>query len=181
MITIKDFMEVVDYKITEGSEYQWNCFGRRAYRLDSWSGALDQDSTNGPNYSIGIIFDTETQIVYQFESHDYNNERSYRWTNPEYVDSYKAEVQEKLGSKDKDVAYDNVKFTDIEISKDILSKSKAIFMGKEYDTRIQVPIDLEDNELLILMKLAHEQDITLNKLVENILTKVIERDQANGS
>ena len=34
-MNLKDFMEVIDYKITEGSEYQWSCFGNNAYTLDS--------------------------------------------------------------------------------------------------------------------------------------------------
>ena len=27
MITIKEWMELVDYKITEGGEYGWDCYG----------------------------------------------------------------------------------------------------------------------------------------------------------
>jgi len=43
------------------------------------------------------------------------------------------------------------------------------------DGREEVPIDLPKEELFQLMLRAHEQDITLNKLVENILREVIER------
>jgi predicted HicB family RNase H-like nuclease len=34
-------------------------------------------------------------------------------------------------------------------------------------------LELEDNQMLELMSMAHEQDITLNQLVENILRNVI--------
>jgi hypothetical protein len=37
-----------------------------------------------------------------------------------------------------------------------------------------VEIELTDQELLALMKLAHEQDITFNKLVENGIQQMIE-------
>ena len=38
MITLKDFMEVVDYRVTEGSEFTWTCFGPAAYTLSAWNG-----------------------------------------------------------------------------------------------------------------------------------------------
>jgi len=39
-----------------------------------------------------------------------------------------------------------------------------------------VPLDLADDELFRLMTLAHERDITLNQMVEQILREVIERE-----
>ena len=71
MITLKEWMELVDYRITEGSEYCWQCYGPDAYSLDSWNG--DQ---NG--YSFCIIFDNKTQVVYEVQAHDYVHNRAYR-------------------------------------------------------------------------------------------------------
>lgn len=173
MITIKDFMEVVNYRITEGSEYQWQSFGPNAYRLDSWTGYLED---KGKEYTLGIIFDTQTQIVYQFEAHDYYNERSYRWTHPDYKDAFIQEQSQKLEKDYVDVAYDNVKFVDLDVREDMLNKAQAIVSGKDYDTRVSVPVDLEDDELFFLMRRAHEKDITLNKLVEEILMEVIKKE-----
>ena len=34
MTTVEDFVKAVDYKITGGSEYQWDCFGDNARYLD---------------------------------------------------------------------------------------------------------------------------------------------------
>lgn len=175
MITIKDFMEVVNYKITEGSDYLWTSFGHNAYRLDSWTGYLNGA---GPEYSIGIIFDTKSQVVYQFEAHDYDKERSYRWTNPEFLEEFRKESNSKLDEEHRDFAYDQVKFVELEVAEDIIEKAGAIVNGKEYDTRVKVPIDLDDAEVFQLMKLAHERDITLNKLVEEILIKVIEKENS---
>lgn len=171
MITIKDFMECVNYRITEGSEYQWDSFGPDAYRLDCWSGDND-------GYSVGILFDTKTQIVYQMEAHDYSNRRSYLWTNPDYQAAYKDEQRQRLSEKDINVAYDDVKFTELDVSEDMIKKASAIVRGQEYDTRVSVPIDLQDDELFQLMKMAHERDITLNKLVEDILQRVIDKEQS---
>lgn len=46
------------------------------------------------------------------------------------------------------------------------------------DNRVSVEIELEDDLLFKLMFMAHEQDITLNQLVENILRAFIESETA---
>jgi predicted DNA-binding ribbon-helix-helix protein len=43
------------------------------------------------------------------------------------------------------------------------------------DNRVDVPIELTDEQWYSLMKMAHERDITLNQLVEQILTLEINR------
>jgi predicted DNA-binding ribbon-helix-helix protein len=43
------------------------------------------------------------------------------------------------------------------------------------DSRVDVPIELTDEQWYSLMKIAHERDITLNQLVEEILTLEINR------
>ena len=43
------------------------------------------------------------------------------------------------------------------------------------DNRVDVEIELTDEEWYTLMKIAHEQDITLNQLVERVLTAEIDR------
>ena len=57
MLTLKDWMEIADYKITEGSDYQWQSYGPNAYIMTSWNGEND-------GYSFSIYFDTKTQEVY---------------------------------------------------------------------------------------------------------------------
>ena len=63
MIDMKEWMELVGYRITEGSDYMWQCYGSNAYALDSWNG--DQDG-----HSFTIIFDTRDQTVYEVQAHD---------------------------------------------------------------------------------------------------------------
>ena len=46
------------------------------------------------------------------------------------------------------------------------------------DNRVSIEVDLTDEEWYTLMKLAHEQDITLNQLVENILREYIEKERS---
>ena len=62
MITMKEWMELVDYKITEGGEYGWECYGPNSYTLDSWNGV---HGTGG--YSFSIVFSTKTQNICNHE------------------------------------------------------------------------------------------------------------------
>ena len=153
-------METVDYRITEGSDFGWRCFGPNTYCLDSWNGEQD-------GYSVGIIFDTKNQTVYKFEAHDYSKENSYRWVHPDWREIYNNDAKNR--GVDNKQAYDDVDFIDLEVAEDMLEKVKAIVNGEDYDTRIQVPLDLPDSLLNKLFRLAHEQDVTLNEYIETIL------------
>lgn len=166
MITMRDFMETVNYRISEGSDYGWTCYGPNAYQLDSWNG--DQDG-----YSIGIVFDTDTQIVYQMEANDYKNNRAYRWFHPDFKKKYEEDAETRM--VDLDEAWDGVKYTDLEVTEDMLEKAQAIVDGEEYDTRVRIPIELDDQELMVLFKMAHERDMTFNNFVGEILLKEITR------
>ena len=169
MITLKDWMECVNYRISEGSDYQWMCYGINAYSLDSWD--RDHDGV-----SASVVFDTDDQTVYQVEVHDYTNERSYRFINPDYRDAYRKECKQR-GVEDE--AYDGVKFIDLETEEDFLDKCRAIMNYEDYDDRVSIPIEFDDDELLVLMKMAHERDMTFNQFVEEALRRALaefERD-----
>ena len=48
-------------------------------------------------------------------------------------------------------------------------------MIKREDNRVEIPLDFSDEELLILFKKAHEEDLTFNQFVEKALTEYLER------
>ncbi len=170
MITLKQFMETVDYRITEGSDYQWQCFGDNAYCLDSWNG--DQDG-----HTISIIFDTRDQTVYQVMAYDYNLGRAYRMTNPDFKESFDQECEDRdiLDMAWEDDAGEPIKYVDLEVEEDFLQKAQAIVVGDDYDTRVQIAVDLPDDVLFQMMKLAHDRDITFNQLVEIALQEAIDQ------
>ncbi len=163
---MKRWMELVDYRITEGSDFTWQCFGTNAYRLDHWSGET-QDS---PSFSI--VFDRQDQTVYQLEAHDYVNLRSYRWTAPSWQQSYRDECHQH--NVDPLEAWDEVQFVELEVIDDFFDKATAIYAGEDYDTRVSVPVDFTDDELLKYMTMAHERDMTFNQFVEEALRQAIE-------
>lgn len=152
MITLKEWMEVSNYRVTEGSDY--NAYGG-AYALTSWNGNQD-------GYSLEIIFDQKTQTVYEVQACDYRLNRAYRLINSAH----------QQASRDNE-AWDDTDWTDLEADDDWIQKAQAIVAGGDYDTRITVPIDLADSELLALMKLAHERDVTLNHLIDQVLREAM--------
>jgi hypothetical protein len=171
MITMKEWMELVDYKITEGGEYGWQCFGPNAYRLDSWNGVHGKGG-----YSFSIVFSTKSQKVYEVSTCDYTNDRAYRMINPDYVKKHIKEA--KARNVNLNEAWDDVDYVDLDVVDDFIQKCLAIRAGEDYDTRVQVPVDFSDEELLHYMKIAHERDITFNQLVEQALRYALDEYEA---
>ena len=164
MITIKQWMELVEYRITEGSHFCWDCYGDTAYTLDSWNGAQQGHSTS-------VVFDTETQEVYQVSVYDYSNDRAYRLINPLYSDAHNTEALQR--NVDWRCAWDEVNYTDLEVEDDFLEKARAILSGEDYDSRVKVPLEFDREELHTLMLRAHEADMSLNQYVEYVLWNFI--------
>ena len=173
MVSMKEWMELIDYKITEGGVYGWSCYGSNAYRLDSWNGAHGKGG-----YSFSIVFSTEkAQTVYEVSAYDYTNERAYRIINPDYAEQHSKEAQSRdvLANQ----AWDDVDYVDLDVDDDFFQKALAIRDGEDYDTRVSVPVDFSDEDLLQYMKLAHERDMTFNEFVEEALRQAIQSHDAD--
>jgi hypothetical protein len=164
MITLKQYLEAIDYRITEGTDYTWNCYGPHAAYLD---GYVDE------RWSASVIFDRKTQTVYEAQICDYRKDRCYRLFNPEWRAAHDDEARAK--NVDPSIAWDDLRWVDLETDEDFLEKTTAIVANRDYDTRVSVPVDLPDSDLFLLMKQAHEQDITLNHLIESILRAEVDR------
>jgi hypothetical protein len=158
--------EIANHRITEGSEYGWQCYPDARM--------LDYESVFA---YISIIYSTETQEIYEanvsIKTDAWDEDmRPYRWLNPEYKDVMIAESKKRNVKWRK--AWDDVKWCDLEVEEDFLEKAEAIFNGQVFDARIQVPVELDNDTLLKLFTMAHERDITLNELITEILQKVID-------
>jgi hypothetical protein len=164
VITMKEWMELVDYRITEGSNYCWECYGPNAYTLDSWNG-------EDRGFSFCIIFDTKDHTVYEVQAHDYLRNRAYRMINEDFQKKMRKEAKRR--NVDKDQAWDDVDYVTLDVDDDFVQKCLAIREGKDYDTRVSVPLDIPDEDLLRYMMLAHERDMTFNQLVEEALRHAI--------
>jgi hypothetical protein len=165
MLSLKEWMEIVDYKITEGSDYCWQCYGSNAYSLDSWNGDHD-------GHSFSIIFDTKDQTVYEVQAHDFTNQRAYRIINPDFAKKHRKEAKRRDCNKAE--AWEDVDYVDLEVDDDFMQKALAIAAGEDYDTRVSVPLDLPDDLLLDAALNAHRQGITLNDYINNALASMME-------
>jgi hypothetical protein len=161
MINLREFFELIDYRITEGSDYGWQCYGGHAHAIDC---AAD-------DYSLTVIFDRQDQTVYEVTVCDYRNDRAYRMIHPDYESAHTAEAQER--GVDADQAWDEAKYVDLEADDDFVEKAQAIIAGEDYDTRISIPIDLPEHELLELFKMAHARDMTFNDFIVEIVSEKI--------
>lgn len=165
---LSEINQAFGHKITSGSEYQWHCYGPTAQFLDY----------QGEYAHASVIYSAETQEIFQADvcSNDVNK-KPYRWLNPDYKDELYIESEER--KVDADLAWDDVKWVDLETEEDFLEKAAAIFNGETFDTRIQVPIDLDNDTMLQLAMEAHKRDITLNQMVVEILQQVITEHEFN--
>jgi len=171
MITMKEWMELVGYRITEGSAYGWQCYGSDTYMLDSWNGDHD-------GHSFTIIFDTKDQTVYEVQAHDYVHQRAYRMINPDFAKKHRKESKRRDVSKDN--AWDDVDYVDLDVDDDFMQKALAIAAGEDYDTSVMMTLDLPDDLLLSAAMEAHKQNITLNDYINKALAEMVEVYKAEG-
>ena len=159
--------EALQHKITGGSEYGWNCWANARW--------LDYET----DYAhASVVFNSLTQEIYSAEVNDKADEhKPYRWLNPAYSEAMYREARKRRIHADR--AWDDTMWYDLEVEEDWLEKANAIMNGEEFDTRVQIPLTLEKDELHKLMEMAHERDVTLNKMVEIILEEMILRHR-NG-
>ena len=169
---LSEINNTFQHKITDGSDYLWDCYGSDTRSIDYTS-----------KYACGyVVFDTETQTVYEVSVSPVATAwaiepKPYRYIDPEHRMSYDTEAADR--NVDPNVAWDDVKWVDLETEEDFIEKATAMFKGEKFDTRIQVPIDLDNDTMLKLSMEAHKRDITLNQMVEEVLRNVIAEHEFN--
>lgn len=163
MIDLDQWMQAVNYEVTEGWKPRWKAFGEHTHAY----ACTTEDNSGVFLASLSCEFNKITKDVCLIEAHDYIRDKSYRWIRPDLKDLY---VNECAGrGVPFESADDRLNYIDLDTESDILSKTMSIFEGFPYDDRVEVPIDLEDEELFKLMKQAHLKDVTLNQYVTDIL------------
>lgn len=170
---IEDFLKAIHYKISEGTKFQWECFGKNARIIDY--GGED------PRYDISCTFDYITGEVFILDFYDYDREVEYRFINPNYRDAYDSEAKLRGIDPNDEHTDTDIKTIDIDLESDIMEKIKNAVEGREYDSRVTIEIDLPEDVLFSLMKMAHKKDITLNQLFEEILREAIAEEEKLSS
>jgi hypothetical protein len=101
-ITIKDFVQAVNFKLDGGYEYLWSCYGIDAFGLGWTSADLSA--------SAGMIYDDKTGVVYELSVWDDRQNFVLRWIRPGFRAKHDRESREKGFSPN--VAIDKKRFRD---------------------------------------------------------------------
>jgi hypothetical protein len=165
---MKEWMELVDYKITEGGDYGWQCFGPNAYQLSSWNGLHDKGG-----WSFNIVFSTKTQKVYEVAVCDYTRSRAYRMIVENKQAKHRKEAERHLVNLNE--AWDDIEYVDLEVVDDFIQKCLAIKKGEDYDTGVLMPLTLDNDTILQAALAAHERGITLNDYINLALADLAEK------
>jgi len=162
MNTLTNFLKAIDYKITDSSEYHWDCYGDEIRCIDSYNVGLTECSA---------LFTKNGGTIRELTMHDFESLRSYRWTDPQFTQARKDEA---LSIKvDDNVAYGDINFIELEMIEDMFEKMTAVTKGEKYDTRITIPVDLTEQEFLEVARAAHALDITINAFFEMAIKEVL--------
>lgn len=162
---LQEYITATENKISEGCDYQWNCFGMKPFMITTYFENANTEAT--------AIYDRKTLDVFSVEFLDNDSNTIYRYLDHKYKDAYYAECESR--GIDPKNEFDLFKIREVIVEADILNKINCSALGDEYDTRIKVPLDLPDPLLFDLMKLAHEKDVTLNELITGAIASSIER------
>jgi hypothetical protein len=154
-------MSAFDYKISDGDEYLWKCYPHARFIN------FESDYAH-----VSVVHSTRDSVVYEVTVESKNDEYVpvYRWMNPVFMGAYAAESKER--NLDPAIAWDDVRYTDVEDRDDFLIKAGNVFNGVESKTDIE--INLPHDVLLEHLLAAHEQDITFNEYINNTLRAVID-------
>jgi hypothetical protein len=122
-ITLKDFLVAIDYRLADGYEFLWECYGSYAYGLN-WE---------KPDFSASacVIYDIRTQRVYEmsvWDCADEHDAKVLRWIDPEYLGRHKKESRER-GIKFK-IAIDKIEFEETTPAK-LINFLKKLHARKE--------------------------------------------------
>lgn len=115
MLTLQQFMELTQYRITESAEYQWQCYGEHALIMDYWNELGD--------YTLSVVYDTKKNIVYESTICNYRNDTAYRLFNPLFKHDFLDEAAYRGVNC---IAYDDVEFANVSNTEAFLTIAKEV-------------------------------------------------------
>ena len=163
MNILEQFLTALEYRINDAWEHQWPSYtnGQTLGFYNEYAAAK-------------VVFNRANQEVIEISvasESDAREQNAYRWINPDYLEEIQAEA-ERRGLRHKE-ALEGLDYIELDVIADLLEKAVAMLADEEFDKRVDLPLDLDEDLLMKLFRTAHEQDITLNQLMENILKAAI--------
>ena len=166
---LKQCLEAVNYKIGEVSQFLWDSLGlnTRIWAFENKNGG--EIGSFIANNSGDVL---SVEVLYIDKN---GNDKCYRWIDADLKEAYFAEGKSKCINMD--IFLDNTDYVDLETQEDMLEKMAAICKEEEFDQRIEVPLNLSDEDFLAVAKIAHSKDITFNAQVILVLEDVIKNSK----
>ena len=112
---IKDYLEAIDFAITGGEKFCWQCYGPDARYLD-----FEIDL----NTSISAIFSTKDQRVFRVEVSNVFWRKAFAWDDMEFYPIYLNECQRRHVIPQQ--AFDDVNYAQVD------SESKILDIVRQY-------------------------------------------------
>jgi hypothetical protein len=159
MTSFDAFLQACDYKLTETGKFCWTC----------WPHAWSYIANNDHGY-ITAIANPQDDVIYEITAVSHSDKKPYRWLNPQWVDAFKAECnQRRVAFSD---AGKSEVYADTESMDDILDKGHAILHGLDFDERVVISLDMSSAEILKLALAAHNSQVSLNDFIIQVVKDV---------
>lgn len=172
-----DILKLIDYQITGGSSYNLKASKSllEKYKLTKHLRVIEyQDDSgefNNRGYDGDILIhgDTVIRITLRFPK---KYDGYFRWTNPKYRSLFNTIYKD---SDEDSYAYDNVKYTEVFLLEDILTKIKDMIEKNTCSLEVSYPLEIDEQLLMLAETKAKEKNIS----VEDFLSQVIENSKQN--
>lgn len=102
---VNQFLTAVQYRITEGSEFLWDCYGTEAWYLDCGM--------------FSSIIDRHTGLIYELTVNDHEEGVNLRWIDPEFLEAYVNEAKSR--GHEPWQAYDDVLYTQVKDGQEMIA------------------------------------------------------------
>lgn len=148
--------KLVQFNFTEVTQFLWNSFGPNIKAFDFECPSLISDS----NLFGTIYVNHKGDVLYGNISITHSDSYlSHMWVHPEFIQPFIKEHE------DRGFPFNNEQAIILDSSQDFISKLKEHTESPEGN----ITVELDDDVILYITKAAHEQDITFNDMVNQIL------------
>ena len=163
---LKAFLEAADYKIADTDSYHWHCYGDHAKVIDCEFG----------HASAYVVFNGKTQTVFEIAvvTDDDGPHSAYRWIAEGFRERYSKEAE--VRNFDPNIYFDGRRWADTESFEDILEKVAAIRKGEEFDTRVVMSFDVDNETLELIEHAATIKGVTLEDFIVQAIQEVVDKE-----
>lgn len=170
-----DILKWIEYKITGGSSYHLTDSKtllqkyklNKQLRLIEYQDENEGGSNKGYDGDILVHGESVIRITLRFPK---KYEGYFRWTNPKYQPLFNTIYED---SEEDSYAYDNVKYTEVFLLEDMLTKMKDMIEKNTCSLEVSYPLQIDEELLSLAEQKAKQQNIK----VEDLLSQAIQNNQ----